>query len=360
MLETVIVGCGAVAQRLYRKPLQRLEQAGTLRVSALVDPADSHAAALQAVFRGASIFRTLDDALNATRPALTLILTPPHLHCTQVLKAFERGSHILCEKPMANTAAECAQMTAAAEKAQRVLAVGMIRRFFPAFAQLKDLLEAGGLGALTAFEYREGRKFEWEVTTPAMFRPRAQGGAGVLFDIGPHVADHLAWTFGELQVTSYADNALAGVESNLAMDVSSSRCTGSIHLSWDDPQPNELRVFGADGEAVLRIDRFDQFAVRRSSKYEPQRVTASFAADTRPVPQRRLSPRSYPDAVYCQLVQMVRAITLGEPPAVDGESGSRTIAVLESALPLARPLPMPWLEPDEQQAYAHLHWNSRG
>jgi hypothetical protein len=69
-----------------------------------------------------------------------------------------------------------------------------------------------------------------------------------------------------------------------------------------------------------------------------------------------VSPRSYPQAIYCQLVQTARAIVSGEAPAVDGGSGERTVAALESALSLSRPLDMPWLDESERAAAARLHW----
>ena len=357
-LLTTIVGCGAVAQRLYRKPLQQLEKRGILKVAALVDPVEEHAAALGSAFPGARRFADLTASLAAERPQLTLVLSPAHLHAAQVIEAVGHGSHILCEKPMATSTADCDRMNAAAKSASRILAVGMIRRFFPAFAQLVQIIRAGRLGAIRRFEYREGHKFEWEVTTPAAFRARHLGGTGVLFDIGPHVVDHLAWTFGDLQVTGYADDAMDGIESNAHFEVRTDQATGSIHLSWDSPQSNELRVYGAEGEAVLRIDRFDQLALRGPSGYQPQTVTHSFPADLSTPAGSSLVPKSYPQAVFAQLVSIARAITTGEPPAVDGESGRTTVAVLERALEVAEPLPMPWLSAAEQEAFARLHWKN--
>jgi predicted dehydrogenase len=358
-LQTTVAGCGAVAQRLYRKPLQQLERRGILRVAALVDPVTDHAETFGAFFPKATKYRQLDEALSAMPPELTLVLSPAHLHADQAVAAMKHRSHVLCEKPMANNTADCARMNDVAHETGRVLAVGMIRRFFPAFAQLQHIVAGGGLGALQSFEYREGHKFEWEVTTPAAFRPRHEGGTGVLFDIGPHVVDHLAWTFGELRVHAYADDALAGIESNMSMEVESAACPGSIHLSWDSPQSNELRVLGSTGEAVLRIDQFDQLAIRRGGAFEPQPITVAFPADTAAAPREVLSPRSYPQAVYCQLVQTARAITHGEAPAVDGPGGVRIVALLESALRMAQPLEMPWLDASEREAYAQLHWTRR-
>jgi predicted dehydrogenase len=357
-IRTLVVGCGAVAQRLYRKPLLQLVKRDLIEVTGLVDPASEHAREMQTAFPKARHFTGLEDACVALRPELTLVLTPPALHCPQTLTALAHGSHVLCEKPMANSSDECARMNDAAARAQRVLAIGMVRRYFPAFAQLRQLVKSNGVGAVQSFEYREGYKFEWAVTTPAAFRPRSQGGAGVLFDIGTHALDFLASVFGTLTATGYADDAAGGIEANLAMKLRAPDCAGSLDLSWDVPQLNVLRVFGAQGEAALRLDRFDQLAVNTGRGFVAQSIQQSFPVDLA-ADGRRIVPLSYSDAVLCQLVQVLRAIALGERPAVDGAEGESCIALLEQALGMASPLPEPWLSSREQTAASRLHWSAR-
>jgi hypothetical protein len=171
-----------------------------------------------------------------------------------------------------------------------------------------------------------------------------------------HALDYLAWTFGNLNPLNYSDDALAGIESNLSMEVETSTCRGMIHLSWDQPQKNELRVKCANGEAVLRLDRFDQFAVRTSTAFEPQAIRVSYPGDAQPTPRRRLTPLNYADAIYCQIVQVIRAIQLGESPAVDGDTGGRCISLLESALSIATPLDAPWLDDAQRTSSRRLHW----
>ena len=354
-VRTIVVGCGAVAQRLYRKPLAQLAKQKMIEVVGLVDPAREHADEMLPSFAGARHFASLEEACKAARPELTLVLTPPHLHCAQTEMAFAHGSHVLCEKPMANSSAECLRMLESSRAANRVLAIGMIRRYFPAFARLREWVRSGALGQLQSFEYREGHKFEWAVTTPAAFRPRAKGGAGVLFDIGTHALDFLESVFGELTVQEYADDTAGGVATNVAMRLAAADCTGSLKLSWDVPLLNELRVVGSTAEAVLRIDRFDQLAVGRRGAFVPQPIDVSFPVDLERGAGKRIVPLSYSDAVLCQLVQVLRAIKLDEPPAVDGQGGASCIRLIENALSKASPLPEPWLTPREQAVAAQLH-----
>jgi predicted dehydrogenase len=260
---------------------------------------------------------------------------------------------------MASTATQCDEIIAAAEASRRVLAVGMIRRFFPVFTQLKEILASGALGKIRSFSYREGRVFGWDVKTPAGFTRHIEGGSGLLFDIGPHVFDYLIWLFGVPTVASYADDALeGGVEGNILMELESSVCPGTVQLSWDFPLKNELRVLGSRAEAVLRIDEFDRLAIGDGGVFDELASNRVYPADLHQPARRQVSPRLYTEAIYCQLIQIVRAIRLSEPPAVTGEEARDCVRVLEAARRRAQPIDMPWLDGDQQAAYRALHWTN--
>jgi predicted dehydrogenase len=355
-LRTTLVGCGAVAQKLYRRPLQALERQGALRVIGLVDSHPAHAQTMRRSFPSAAAHVDLEHALRAGESDLTLILSPARFHADQALVALRHQNHVLCEKPMATSEEKCTEMVAAARERNRVLAVGMIRRFIPSFAQLKGLIARGGLGEVCSFSYREGKVFDWDVKTPAGFTNEPGGGGGLLFDIGPHVIDTLTWLFGALDVVSYADDALGGVEGNVLMELDSAACPGSVHLSWDFPLRNELRVVGSRAEAVLRLDQFDKLAIKAASQYSGVVIDYRYPTDACQTPRETMSPRLYTESIYCQLIQFVRAIRLGEPPAVGGEAGRECVRVIESARHRAQPIDMPWLDADQQAAYRSLHW----
>jgi hypothetical protein len=85
-------------------------------------------------------------------------------------------------------------------------------------------------------------------------------------------------------------------------------------------------------------------------------MSVSFPADAGKSASRRITPRTYTAAIYAQLVQVIRAIRIGELPGVDGKAGQQCIALLETALRIAEVLPAPWLSPAEQDAFRRLHW----
>ena len=102
-VRTIIVGCGAVAQRLYRKPLVLLAKQKLVEVVGLVDPAREHADELLPAFPGAKHFTTLEEACRRSAPAIDagVDAAAPALRADAM--AFAHGSHVLCEKPMASS-----------------------------------------------------------------------------------------------------------------------------------------------------------------------------------------------------------------------------------------------------------------
>ena len=69
--------------------------------------------------------------LDAAKPDVVSIVTPPDLHHPMTLAALERGCHVLCEKPTALHRYQAAEMRDRAAAAGRVLAINHEFRFFP-------------------------------------------------------------------------------------------------------------------------------------------------------------------------------------------------------------------------------------
>ena len=66
------------------------------------------------------------------------ICLPTELHPTVSTAALAAGKHVLCEKPMALTEADCEAMIAAAEKAKRMLMIGQVLRFWPEYMAMQE------------------------------------------------------------------------------------------------------------------------------------------------------------------------------------------------------------------------------
>ncbi len=356
-----IIGCGAVIHEIYKGPLIQLSRSGEIEVVALVDPDQDRAASLRSHFPKARLMKDQEPDFTRDRVHLTIVASPPGLHAEHAIAALRAGSHVLCEKPMAPDADQCGRMIDAARSADRRLAVGMTRRFNPALHKLKELLQQGRLQTPVDFVFREGGQYGWPIMTPAGFS-RQYGGGGVLMDVGSHVIDTVAWLLGPLRLISYRDDALSdGVESNCRIDVETPKARGIIQLSWDQNLVNEFRVGDGVTEVVIDPSTMDHMAIRQGSdpdEWKSPTLDVRFPADTAPKPGSLRSPSTYNDCVYFQVVQVLRAIRLGESVPVPGEQARETIDFIGSCYRSASALEMGWLSKEEMDLYRQYHWSN--
>lgn len=95
-------------------------------------------------------FDSFEDAVASVDFEAVDICLPNHLHAEYTVKAAEAGKHILLEKPMANTVAECKIMNDAARKNNVTLMIGQSRRFFEPVMASIDRINKGEIGELVS------------------------------------------------------------------------------------------------------------------------------------------------------------------------------------------------------------------
>ncbi|MFO1324829.1 MAG: Gfo/Idh/MocA family oxidoreductase [Burkholderiales bacterium] len=103
---------------------------------------------------------------------------PNHLHVPLTLAAAAAGKHVLCEKPIAMTAAEAGQLRAAAGKV--LIAEAFMVRFHPQWLRARELVREGRIGTLRAVQMF----FGYNNVDPNNVRNKADIGGGGLYDIG--------------------------------------------------------------------------------------------------------------------------------------------------------------------------------
>ena len=114
-------------------------------------------------------------------------------HAQCAIAALNAGKHVLCEKPMTMTVEEAEAMQAAAEKNNRLLMIGFVRRFGNDCAIMKDFIDNGYFGdiyyAKATYLRRKGCPGGW-------FGDKARSGGGPLIDLGVHIIDLCRYLMG--------------------------------------------------------------------------------------------------------------------------------------------------------------------
>lgn len=104
---------------------------------------------------GATYYSTGAELIASPEVDAVLIATFGKVHAPDVLAAVKAGKPVLCEKPLATTAADCLAIVEAEQRAGRKLVtVGFMRRFDKGYNEMKDVLTAGSLGAATMVHCR--------------------------------------------------------------------------------------------------------------------------------------------------------------------------------------------------------------
>lgn len=213
------------------------------------------------------LFANLEEFL-AAKPNLDVvcICTPNGLHAPQAIALLRAGYHVVVEKPMALTVAECDSVIAAAKLAEKEVFGVMQNRYSPASAWLKEQLEQGVLGEvfqvhLNCFWNRDHRYY----TLPPDGRRHPWHGdaaldGGVLFTQFAHFIDLLCWCFGPAQIHSARFANQSHQDLHLFAD------TGMVHFSlpgnilgslnfstsiWDRNFESTLTIIGRKGTIKL-------------------------------------------------------------------------------------------------------------
>lgn len=153
---------------------------------AAADPNEASRAQFAAEFR-ARAYAT-DEALCADAEVDAVYIATPHqFHCANTLVAAAAGKHVLVEKPMALSLADCEAMIAACCSAGVALVVGHSHSFDAPIRRVREIVASGEVGAVRLLQSLNYTDFLYRPRRPEELDPDA--GGGVLFNQAPHQVD---------------------------------------------------------------------------------------------------------------------------------------------------------------------------
>lgn len=139
----------------------------------------------------------LEPALNNPEIDVIDICTPNICHYEEVKAALAAGKHVLCEKPLGITGAEADELAALAEKSGKVCGVVFNNRHLPAAIRASQLVADGKLGKIVSFRSAYLHSSSTDPSKPRGWKQDKDiCGGGVLFDLGSHAIDLLAFVLG--------------------------------------------------------------------------------------------------------------------------------------------------------------------
>ncbi|MCA1293625.1 Gfo/Idh/MocA family oxidoreductase [Paenibacillus sp. alder61] len=185
-----IVGCGGIANG---KHLPSLSKLANVELAAFCDivPERAEEAAAKYGIDGAKVYADYREMLKEEKLDIVHVLTPNDSHAEISIAALEAGNHVMCEKPMAKSAADARKMVEAAKRTGKKLTIGYNNRFRPDSLHLKKLCVEGKLGHIYYAKAHAIRRRA--VPTWGVFLDEEKQGGGPLIDIGTHALDLTLW-----------------------------------------------------------------------------------------------------------------------------------------------------------------------
>lgn len=181
-----IVGCGGIANGKHLPSLKAINRADIVAFCDLI-PERAEKACAEYGAEGAKTYTDYHRLLEDKSIDVVYVLTPNRMHAQVSIDALNVGKHVMCEKPMAKTAADARAMVEAAKKSGKKLTIGYQHRHKPEARYLKSVIERGDLGDIYyahAYAIRRRGTPNWGV-----FLNEYEQGGGPLIDIGTHSLD---------------------------------------------------------------------------------------------------------------------------------------------------------------------------
>jgi len=187
MIKAAVIGHGFSAKVFHLPFLKVLPQFAVSAIST------RHKDEVADQYPEAAIYSDAESLIAQTDADLVIITAPNEAHFPLAKLALEYGKHVLLEKPFVNEIAEGETLIALAEQSKRVLTVYHNRRWDSDFLTVKKVIQSGALGEIKVFSshfdrFRPDLRQRWrELPGP---------GAGIWYDLGPHLIDQALCLFG--------------------------------------------------------------------------------------------------------------------------------------------------------------------
>lgn len=341
-LRFALYGYGKVAE-LHAKALASLS--GTARLVSVIGRDKTKREAFAGRW-GISARATAAEAADRDRAEAILVTTPHPLHAAHSLESSAAGLHVLVEKPMALSVADCDAMITAASAAGKALGVISQRRWYPAVRRIREALDSGRLGAPALGQVvMLGWRDEAYYRSDPWRGSWAGEGGGVLVNQAPHQLDLLSWFLGPVvEVSAYWANLnhpyIEVEDTAVAALRFPGGALGSILVS-NSQKPGiyaKVHVHGSNGaSAGVQTDGGAMFIAGMSGVLEPP-VNDLW---TVPGEEGRLALWKAEDEALFKTVDATwwffarqiedfsASVREGRPPAVSGRDGRETVRLME-------------------------------
>lgn len=278
-----VVGYGHIGKR-HAEMIRRNEEASLVAVVDVLEANQCGAEAIEEDF-----YRSIDEMLEK-HPEVEVvnICTPNGLHAAQSLKALNQKKHVVCEKPMGLSKANCEEVIFKALQVSRHVFCVMQNRYSPPSVWLKDMMENKRLGEIFLVDIdcywnRDERYYKKDG-----WKGKADLDGGTLFTQFSHFIDIMYWLFGDIEniegrfadfnhkgLTDFEDSGLVTFDF-----INGGKCSLNYSTSvWGGNLGSSITVIGSKGSVKVGGQYMNEVEVCNVEGYEMPELNASSPAN---------------------------------------------------------------------------------
>ncbi len=273
-----VVGYGG-AFDMGKTHLREMQKAG-MTPTAVVEIDPARLAAATRDFPKIETYSSLTEMLTKSAVDLVTLITPHNTHAKLALQALKAGRHVICEKPMAITTAECDAMITAARKSRVVLSAYHNRHWDGPIRNAVRHIQSGMIGEVVRVEAHFGSRSkpgDWWRTSKSI-------SGGILYDWGVHLLEYSLQIIQSdiVEVAGNAKTGYWGPQTKWKKDSIEDEAFASVRFAsgqWltllvsaidSNPRRGFLDVTGTDGSYVLDWD-FNEYHRRDGNRTRVRR-----------------------------------------------------------------------------------------
>ena len=312
-----VLGLGHIAQTAV---LPAFVNARNARLAALVSDDVQKRQKLSRKYGVAAYsYEEYDECLQRDDVDAVYIALPNTMHCEYTVRAAQLGAHVLCEKPMATSEADCRRMMSACDDAGVNLMIAYRLHLEPANLEAVRVVKSGKIGEPRFFS----SDFSYQVNA-GNIRTQRETGGGPIWDIGIYCVNAARYLFRKepVEVSAYAtsndDERFEGVPAGM-----------SCLLRFDDEQLATFNCsFAASATATYRVvGTKGDLCLDQAYEYQGAREMTLTIGD-----RSRTRRFGKTDHFGPELVYFANCILRDQQPEPDGEEGLADVRVIEALL----------------------------
>ena len=249
---------------------------------------------------------------------------PNHLHCPWTIRALQAGKHVLCEKPLANSASESRKMIDAAKRNHRLLMEAFMYRLHPQTLKIQELLRKGTIGVPRVIRAAFGFTLDLE-SKNVRLEPRM--GGGCLMDVGCYCVNAIRTFFGE-EPSSVIGHAKYGKRTGADLSFAGTLIfregkLGIFSSSFQTTLDRGVEIIGTHGRILL------------PSPWKPDGTLSSFTLEIKGT-SKSVEIRNGGGIYLNEVEHFSLCVMADRTPLLPSEDGFRNMVVIDALKKSAR------------------------